>query len=289
MFSYIFKPFRRELPLALATPVLIWQVMFLYFPMMVLLFSSFTDVSKDGKIVFTFDYFLRVINFPYLNAFLSSIKLATIVTVISAFLAYPIAYYISISVQKKYRAVLMFLLLLPSWVNLIVQVYAWFFLLEKGSLLSTMIYKIGLLSYRPHMLNNYFSVVVGTVYSFLPFMIIPIYSVLERMDKRLIEASFDLGANMWQTFKYVIFPISLPGLLSGSLLVFVPVFGEFAIPTLLGGGKIALWGTTIVDKFLIYRDWKTGAAFSVIGIAAVALLILVVLFLLKRFVFRRYF
>src|SRR5439155_26465819 len=124
---------------------------------------------------------------------------------------------------------------LPSWTSLIVQIYAWFFLLEKNGFISRTLQQLGIISPSFHLLNNYFSILLGMVSCYLPFMILPLYAVLEKMDKRYLEASADLGADRYETFKRVVFPLSLPGVYAGLLLVFIPSFGEFAIPTLLGG------------------------------------------------------
>jgi spermidine/putrescine transport system permease protein len=192
--------------------------------------------------------------------------LAITTSLICFILAYPLAYTLAIKIDKKFRMFLLFLLILPSWTSIVVQVYAWFFLLEKNGFLTQFLYRAGVISENFHLLNNYFTILIGMVSTYLPFMVFPIYAVLERMDKRLLEASADLGANKIETFKRVIFPLSLPGVSAGFLLVFIPSFGEFAIPSLLGGSKYAFWGSVIVDRFLRSRDWRAGAALAVLGI-----------------------
>lgn len=282
--NFFKRMLNRELPSLLAFPALIWQALFLYLPLTVLIFYSFIKYSSvDGKYCFTFSFYSKVLSFSYLTVVFNSFLLAFVTTVICLVIAYPVAYFIALKVAKKYRTVFLLTLILPSWTNLIVQIYAWFFLLEKNSLLSKFLYFLGLFDQPPHMLNNYFSIVVGTVYCFLPFMILPIYSVLEKMDKNLLEASADLGADHWQTFKRITFMLSAPGVISGCFLVFIPVFGEFAIPTLLGGGKQVFWGNVIVEKFLIYKDWKGGAAFSNLGIVF-SLFLILFFFVVYKFV-----
>jgi spermidine/putrescine transport system permease protein len=176
-----------------------------------------------------------------------------------------VAYFIALKV-KKYKSLFLFSLILPSWTSFIVQIYAWFFLLKKDGLFTLLFKFFGLFKNSTHLLNSYFAVQIGMAYCFLPFMIFPIYTVLEKMDKRLIEASYDLGANTFNTFRRIIFPISMPGVLTGFLLVLISAFGEFAIPDLLGGGRKIYWGSIIVEKFLVSRDWKSGAAITVIGV-----------------------
>lgn len=267
----------RELPSVFVAPALIWQFLFLYLPLLILFINSFVDRSLT--IPFTFSIYREVLGSLYIKVIINSFILALVTSIVCLFLAYPIAYFIALHVQK-YKTLLLFSLILPSWTSFIVQVYAWFFLLKKDGFIIYILQSMGLMLKDSHLLNNYFSVQLGMAYCFLPFMILPIYTVLEKMDKGLIEASYDLGANKFQTFMRVILPISLPGVLAGFLLAFVPAFGEFAVPDLLGGGKEFYWGSAIVEKFLISRDWQSGAALTVIGI-----LFLVVVFVLITFLF----
>ena len=245
---------------------MIWQFFFLYLPLTILLAYSFLTYVKVGRyFAFSFVYYLGVFNFLYFRVILNSFVLASITSIICLFVAYPVAYFLAMKV-KRFKTFFLFSLILPSWTSFIVQVYAWFFLLQKKSFLSWLLFKFGIISEASHLLNNYFAILVGTVYCFLPFMILPIYAVLERMDKELLEASADLGANWLQTFRRVIFPLSSKGVMAGVLLVFIPTFGEFAVPDLLGGGKEIFWGSMIVEKFLMSRNWQSGAALTVEGI-----------------------
>jgi len=257
---------RNELHLIFAAPALIWQFLFLYLPLFILLFYSFVDFSQVRFFLkFTISSYYTVTNSLYFRVILNSFFIAIITSIICFFVSYPVAYYFSMKL-KRFKTLLLFSLILPSWTSFIVQVYAWFFLLKKQGIISFILEKLGIISANTHLLNNNFSIIVGMVYCFLPFMILPIYAVLEKMDKSLIEASSDLGANKLQTFKRIIFPISFPGVASGFLLVFIPAFGEFAIPDLLGGGKKLFWGTVIVEKFLVSRNWSEGSAFTLVGI-----------------------
>jgi len=202
----------------------------------------------------------------------NSFQLAFETTVITALLAYPISYFLAFK-AKNLRIFYLVLLILPSWTSLILQIYAWFFLLKRGGMISQLFYWLGLTSQPLHMLNNHFAMLVGMVYCYLPFMALPIYAVLEKVDKNLIEASADLGASRLVTIKKVIFPLSLPGVVAGAFLVFIPAFGEFAIPELLGGSKKLFWGNIIVAKFLDYRDWPAGSAVTFVGFLFPALLL----------------
>jgi len=274
--------FKEELPFLFACPALLWQILFLYLPLLMLFFYSITVYSHvTNFIYFTFSYYYQILDLTYLKIILNSVILAFSTALICLIIAYPVAYFLALKVSKKYRTFLLVSLILPSWTNLIVQIYAWFFLLGKNVFFSQLLYKIGLISEQTHLLNNYFSIMVGTVYCWIPFMILPIYAVLDRMDKSLLEASSDLGASRFETFRRIVFPLSFPGVLAGYLLVFIPVFGEFAIPVLLGGGKKIFWGNVIVEKFLLLRDWKAGSAFATMGVLLGALVILFIFFIYR--------
>lgn len=278
--NFIKRLTKQELPFIFASPALIWQLLFVYLPLLILFVNSLIDKTK--LFFFTTKIYRNILSLFYFKVILNSFWLALLTSIITFLLAYPIAYFISFKV-KKYRTLFLFSLILPSWTSFIVQIYAWFFLLKKDGLFSFILSHLGIISSNTHLLNNFFAILIGMSYCFLPFMILPIYTVLSKMDKRLIEASCDLGANKFQTFFRVIFPISLPGVFSGLLLVFIPAFGEFAIPDLLGGGKSLYWGTVIVDKFLISRDWQTGAALTFSGIFSLILLFLLFSFFIKLF------
>lgn len=265
--KFVKRLFQNELPFILACPALLWQIFFLYFPLVVLILYSFTYRDPITKFLnLTISHYSLIIQSLYFKVIFNSIILATTTTLLCLLIAYPVAYYISMKV-KKHKTILLFSLILPSWTSFIVQVYAWFFLLQKKGFISFVLQKLGIISENTHLLNNYFSILVGMIYCFLPFMILPIYSALEKMDKSLFEASADLGANSFETFKRIILPLSLSGVVAGFFLVFIPSFGEFAIPDLLGGGqKNVFWGTLIVEKFLMTKDWQSGSALTVTGI-----------------------
>lgn len=266
--------FAEEVPFLLACPALVWQSFFLFLPFCVLLIYSFF-VFSPGQIIgrFTLEYYQQILQSCALVAILNSMILAVTTSLICLAIAYPLAYVLAIKVPKRLRALFLFFLILPSWTSIIVQVYAWFFLLEKNGYLTQFLYKIGIIPESCHLLNNYFTILLGMVSAYLPFMVFPIYTVLERMDKRLLEASADLGANKVETFRRIIFPLSFPGVMAGCLLVFIPAFGEFAIPSLLGGSKYAFWGSVIYDRFLRSRDWSSGSALAILGLLIPVLLV----------------
>ena len=196
-------------------------------------------------------------------------------------IAYPVAYFLALRV-KRYKNFLLFLFTLPFWTNFLVLVYAWFFLLEYNGLINTLLMKVGFISQPLHMANSFFAIGIVMVYCYVPFMLMPLYAVLEKFDPRLIESSFDLGANSWQTFKKVVLPASLPGIRTGFFLVFVPSFGEFAIPALLGGSKYMFVGSLISYYFLMARNIYLGAAFTVLSAVVLALVSFGIYLVLKR-------
>jgi len=272
----------QELPFMLACPALLWQSIFLYTPFIILVLHSVFDIVPGTQVYsFTLAYYAQIFNSLYFHVIIRSLFLATLNAFICFLIAYPVAYYLAMKGPKRIKTFLLFSLILPSWTSLIVQIYAWFFLLEKNGFFSRFLVALGIISPSYHLLNNYFTIVLGMVSCYLPFMILPIYAVLEKMDKRYLEASADLGADRFATFRRVVFPLSLPGVYAGLLLVFIPSFGEFAIPTLLGGAKYVFWGNIIVDKFLRSRDWRAGAALAIVGV------LLPVLVLLFGYVIRR--
>lgn len=272
--KFVRRLFAEEAPFVLACPALVWQSFFLFLPFCVLLIYSFIELVP-GQLLksITFEYYRQTLQSCALVAIFNSMVLATATSLICLAIAYPLAYVLAIKVPKRLRALFLFFLILPSWTSIIVQVYAWFFLLEKNGYLTQFLYKIGVMSQNCHLLNNYFTILVGMVSTYLPFMVFPIYTVLERMDKRLLEASADLGANKTETFRRIIFPLSFPGVMAGFLLVFIPAFGEFAIPSLLGGSKYAVWGSVIYDRFLRSRDWRSGSALAILGLLVPVLLV----------------
>ena len=261
--------FKKETPFFFVCPALVWQVVFLYIPIAILFYTS---LSLNNYLRLFAPFSLKILG--------NSFQLAFETTIITALLAYPIAYFIAFK-AKNLRIFYLVLLILPSWTSLILQIYAWFFLLKRGGLFSQLFYWLGLTSQPLHMLNNHFAMLVGMVYCYLPFMALPIYAVLEKVDRDLIEASADLGASRWVTIKKVIFPLSLPGLIAGTFLVFIPSFGEFAIPELLGGSKQLFWGNIIVAKFLDYRDWPAGSAVTFVGFLFPVLILAAVYLVLR--------
>ena len=280
--KWVNRLLRDDFPFFFACPALMWELFFLYFPVLVLLWYSFVDYGSPyvQTLGLTFAHYTELFSLLYFNVFMNSLLLAATTAAICLLIAYPIAYYIAFKV-RRFRIMFLFFLIVPSWTSLVVQIYAWFSLLEKNGFLNDFLVRMGILTNRVHMLNNKFAIMVGMVYCFMPFMALPLYAVLEKMDKKLLEASADLGANRFQTFRRIILPLSMPGVAAGLLLVFVPAFGEFAIPELLGGAKQELWGSLIVNKFVSSRDMHSGSALACIGVLFVLTVMMLVVTLYR--------
>ena len=255
---------QREFPFVFSAPALLWQVYFVCLPLLILFDYSITAVV-NGRVVITFEHYRSLLTHTYFLITLNSFMLALTTAFLCLCIGYPIAYFLAVKVQR-FKTPLLVFLILPSWTSFIVQIYAWFFLLSRQGFISRFLYHYGITSSPIHLLNTYHATVIGMVYCYLPFMIFPLYACLERMDRELLQASADLGANRWQTFKRVVVPFSRPGIAAGLCLVFIPAFGEFAIPDLMGGNKYDFVGSVVVTKFIEYGDWYSGSAFVFLSV-----------------------
>jgi spermidine/putrescine transport system permease protein len=184
-------------------------------------------------------------------------------TVITMLLGYPLAYYIARSPAKQ-RSLLLFLILVPFWTNFVIRIYAWIMLLRGGGLLDSFLQWIGVTGEPLGLLYTPTAVMIGMVYEFLPFMVLPLYTSLEKIESALLEAAADLGAPPWRAFLRVTLPLSIPGMIAGTILVFIPAMGMFVVPDLMGGAKTLLIGNVIRNQFLTARDWPFGSAASMI-------------------------
>ena len=206
----------------------------------------------------------------YINAYLSSLRIAAISTAITLLIGYPIAYAMS-RASRELRPVLLMLIILPFWTSFLIRVYAWIGILKPEGLLNQLLLALGIVSEPLVILNTETAIHIGIVYSYLPFMVLPLYATLERMDHSLIEAAMDLGCRPAAAFRKITLPLSLPGVIAGSLLVFIPAVGEFVIPDLLGGSRTLMIGRTLWQEFFANRDWPVASA-----VAILLLLLLVV-------------
>lgn len=213
---------------------------------------------------FSFDNYLWLTQDAlYFNAYVTSVIIAAISTVLTLLVGYPIAYGMARAPQSL-RPVLLMLVILPFWTSFLIRVYAWIGILKPEGLLNQLLLSIGLISQPLVILNTYTAIFIGIVYSYLPFMVLPLYASLEKMDNSLIEAAQDLGCTPTAAFWKITFPLSLPGVVAGALLVFIPAVGEFVIPDLLGGSQTLMIGRTLWNEFFANRDWPVSSAVAVI-------------------------
>ncbi len=247
----------------IASPYLVWSILFIVIPLfLVLLFSIMScNIENIDKLSFTFDNYKRIIDSVYINVFFRSIKLAVICTIICLVIGYPVALILA---RENYsiKNTLVLLFIVPMWMNFLLRTYAWMSILGRNGFVNTALRFIGL--DRLNILYNNGAVILGMVYNFLPFMVLPIFTVLSKIDNTLIEAGEDLGANRIIVFKRIILPLSIPGVMSGVTMVFMPAVSTFVIPRLLGGGQYMLVGNLIEQQFLFVGDWNFGSAISIL-------------------------
>jgi putrescine transport system permease protein len=199
----------------------------------------------------------------YLRAYLNAIKFAGVSTLICLLLGYPMAYGI-VRAPRSWRGFLLLLVILPFWTSFLIRVYAWIGLLKGNGVINNVLLALGVIDQPLTLLNNAFAVYLGIVYSYLPFMVLPLFAQLEKLDPSLLEAAADLGCRPWRAFLRVTLPLSLPGIAAGTLLVFIPAVGEFVIPDLLGGPDNLMIGKVLWDEFFTNRDWPVASAVAVV-------------------------
>lgn len=248
---------------ALAYPYVIWILFFIVLPLILILFYSFSsgNIHDPSTLSFSLESYGRVLEPMYLKVILNSFGLAAVSTLLCLLLGYPVALIIS-KANPKYRNMLLMFLLVPMWMNFLLRTYAWMSLLSPNGFINRMLEFLGLP--RLEIMPGEGAVLLGMVYNFLPFMVLPIYTVLSKIDGHVLEAAADLGANKALSFIRVILPLSLPGVVSGITMVFLPGVSTFVISGLLGGGKTPLIGDLIEQQFLSDRNWHFGSSLSII-------------------------
>ena len=254
--------------LFLGLPYYLWAAFFIVIPLFMVVWYGLTD--KTGA--FTLANVLSIMRPAHMKALILSIVLSLGATAVCLLLAYPLCMFL-VESQKQADSFLVMLLIVPMWMNFLLRTYAWQSILEKTGILNAFLNAIGLPS--QHLINTPGGIILGMVYDFLPFMILPIYNALEKIDVNVVNAAHDLGANGTQTFTRVIFPLSLPGVISGITMVFVPALTTFVISSLLGGGKILLIGNVIEQEFTLAYDWHLGSGLSLVLLIFIILNIVV--------------
>ncbi len=254
----------------IASPYLVWSVIFIIVPLVIVVYYSFFDANGN----FTTEYVSEI--GKYKDVMLNSIWLGFIATVISLILAYPLAYIMARSSANVQRTMMM-LVMLPMWMNLLIRTYSMMILMQDTGIINSFLEKLNL---QPvHMINTQGAVVLGMVYNYIPYMILPLYSIMAKMDHNLIEAAEDLGANKLTVFKNIILPLSLPGIASGFTMVFVPSVSTFYISKKLGGNTFSLIGDVIEMQFKSANNYNLGASLSLV----LMVLIIICMMVMNRF------
>jgi len=278
MLTRLFKPlFDLKAPFRSGVLWLIWGwlILLVLLPNLLVIGVSFLERDPQDFIRFSvsLDNYQRLFDPLYLGVFSRSLYMAVMATVLCLAIGYPFAWGVS-RVAPRWRPLLMFLLIVPFWTNSLVRTYAIKVLLAGNGLINSFLIDIGLISQPLQLLYTEGAVIIGLIYVLLPFMILPLYSVFEQLREDLLAASADLGASRWRTFRHVVIPMTMPGVIAGCLLVLLPAMGMFYIADVLGGSRVLLVGNVIKSQFLDARDWPFGAAASVMLTVAMALLLL---------------
>ncbi len=251
---------------------LFWGLVFIVFPLFLILAHSLSSNTDLADFAFTLDNFSRFFEPLYVKILLTSLVLAGVSTILCLIIGYPVAYIIS-QMSEKVRNNMILIFIIPMWMNFLLRTYAWLTLLGNKGLINKF---IGLFGWGPwNLMYNSKAIMIGMVYNFLPFMVLPIYTVLLKMDKKLIEAAKDLGANNFKVFIKVILPLSLPGIYTGITMVFIPAISTFVVPNLLGGNNFYLIGNLIEKQFTFTGDWGFGSAISMILIVIMLLILII--------------
>ena len=259
----------------LAIPLIIWLAVFVVVPFVIIIYYGVTVENDAGVVSVSFENLKRFADPMYLKVFLRSIKIALISTMVCLLIGYPVAYILSRS-ASKYKGLIMLLIMMPMWMNFLLRTYSWMSLLENSGIINSILQALGL--DKVQFLYNEGAVTFGTVYNFLPFMIMPINTTLLKLDDSLLEAAYDLGAKPAQRFFRITLPFSMPGVLSGIAMVFVQSVTTFVISQLMGGGKVPLIGDIIEKQFRVVNDWHFGATISLV----VMIVVLSFMFVINR-------
>lgn len=269
-------------PLYTLSPVMMWMVCFVALPLLLVILVSFFTRGLYGGIEypFTLNNYTRMANPLYFKILWSSLILSFETTVICLVLGYPFAYFVA-RAPRRFRSMLLMLIIIPFWSNSLVRTYAWIVILRTGGIINTILLHFHLIEEPLKLLYNDFAVLLGLIYTLFPFMVLPLYTTIEKLNPSLLEAASDLGAVPWKAFVRVTLPLTMPGIIAGSILVFIPTLGYFFIPDLMGGSKTMLMSNLIKNQFLTARDWPFGAALSILLILITLILVGLYMHLVK--------
>ena len=276
----------RALALLLTPVTLLLGVVF-FVPLAIMVIYSFLEPGLYGGVVWSFYPYNygRIFGWPlgggeefeplYLGIFLGSLRYAAITVVVALLVCYPVAFWVG-RLQGTKKNLILFAITLPFFANLLVRIYAWLLLLRPTGTINTALMAIGVIERPLNMLFTEFAVILGLVYVLVPFMFLPIYASVERLDWSLVQASQDLGAGAFQTFRRVVLPLTAPGIAAGSLITFIPALGNFIAPAFLGGSKVQMTGNVIERQFLQARNWPFGSALAMVIMGSVLIVLLIV-------------
>lgn len=276
-----FRPRRGALTVV---PAFAWWAIFLALPIGLVLVTAFFRAAPYGGILYEFntDNFTRAFDPLYLGVLWHSVIIAGVTTVICLALGYPAAAFIASRPTARMRTALLVLVILPFWTNFLIRTYAWMILLNREGVINGVLRKISVIDQPLSLLYNDYAVVLGLVYGYLPLMILPLYASLERLNPEMIEAAGDLGARPFRRLRTVILPLITPGIIAGSVFVFVPSIGNIPVPNLLGGGRTEMIGNIVNDQFMVARDWPFGSTLVVLLMAVLMILLIAQSFALRR-------
>ena len=272
---------KEYIPFALYVPAVIWQILFLGIPVAIMLYFAFGQGGGAPWYHFTTQHFRDIFDVLHVKILLRTVYISLLVALICLCISFPVAYYVAIHVHERWKNVFLFFLTLPFWTSFLVQMYSWFFLLDRYGLINMVLLRMGIISEPISMIYNMPAVTLVTVYCYMPFMVLPLYNSIEKLSSDYVEASMDLGASWIATFWHITIPLCAEGIKTGFLLVLVPVFGEFAIPSLIGGGKYMFAGSLMSHYILVVRNIASGAAFTLTS-AGTLLVIIVAIFCIPR-------
>lgn len=255
-----------------------WLTLFVLAPQLMLFIATFLQRGQQEFITstFTLENYARLLDPVFLFIFWESFRLAGVTTLACLLLGYPFAYILATS-RKNLRPWLLLLVIIPFWTNSLIRTYAMIIILKSGGVLSNLLQALGLIDKPISLMYTDIAIFIGFTYTLLPFMILPLYAAIEKLDMRLLDASKDLGATAFQTFRHITLPLTMPGIVAGCMLVFLPALGMFYVPEILGGSRYMLLGNYITNQFLVARDWPLGAAASTI--LTITLIIMIALYL----------
>ena len=251
--------------LLLIAPADLYLFLLIVLPLLLVAGLSFLSRGEYGQVVFKFNLgnYARLFDAIYGKIMIFSIGVGVGTTMLCLLVGYPVAYYLA-RTSARTRSLLLFLILLPFWTNFIIRIYAWMMILRSEGFLDSILMGLHITNAPLNLLYTPTAVMIGMVYEFLPFMVLPLYTSLEKVENSLLEAAADLGAPPWRAFLRVTLPLSVPGMIAGTILTFIPAMGMFVVSNLLGGAKTILIGNVIQNQFLTARDWPFGAAASMV-------------------------